>query len=90
MSYHRQLTHALSNSCSLSVFPTASGLDNGSRSAKRLNQAVKSLGFFVGSGKKHNKQAKSKKYRLVSYFKTKLTECLTEVKQMLCYCLIYY
>lgn len=74
MSYHRQLTHALSNSCSLSVFPTASGLDNGSRSAKRLNQAVKSLGFFAGSGKKKKKE-KEKKYRLVSYFKTKLTEC---------------
>lgn len=29
-------------------------------------------------------------HRLVSYFKTKLTEYLTEVKQMPCYCLIYY
>lgn len=61
MSYQRQLTHALSNSCSLSVFPTASGLDNGSRSAKRLNQAVKSLGFFVDSGgeKKREKEKRN-------------------------------
>ena len=48
----RLQTHAFSNSCSLSVFPTASGFDNGSRSAKRLNQAVRSEEGLAGSGEK--------------------------------------
>lgn len=68
MNYHRQLTHALSNSCSLSVFPTASGLDNGSRSAKRLNQAVKSLGFFVESGKEKKKKKEKRNAQTCQLF----------------------
>lgn len=48
----RLQTHALSNSCSLSVFPTASGFDNGSRSPKRLNQAVRSEAALAGSGER--------------------------------------
>lgn len=48
----RPQTHALSNSCSLSVFPTASGFDKGSRSAKRLNQAVRSEAGLAGSGER--------------------------------------
>lgn len=68
MNYHIQLTHALSNSCSLSVFPTASGLDNGSRSAKRLNQAVKSLGFFVESGKEKKKKEEKRNAQTCQLF----------------------
>ena len=45
----RQQTHALSDSYSLSVFPTAWGFDSGSRSAKRLNHAVRSEEALVGS-----------------------------------------
>ena len=49
----RLQTHALSNSCSLSVFPIASGFDSGSRSAKRLNQAVRSEeAALAGSGER--------------------------------------
>lgn len=39
--------YALRSSCSASVLPTASGLARGSKSANRLNQAERSLGFPV-------------------------------------------
>lgn len=49
-------THALSNSCSLPVFPMASGFDNGSRSANRLNQVVRSEAALAGSGERRGKK----------------------------------